>query len=115
MGRLVSEFLVFFLMILRPPRSTLFPYTTLFRSKEFGWVMIRLATSSVVTGMYSMTRPRSAFTFCAISFDWLTAAQKVKADLGQIGRAHVLTPVTVKYRMPSSALNKKMAFTSGHV
>src|SRR5476649_2312601 len=26
---------VFFLMIRRPPRSTLFPYTTLFRSKEF--------------------------------------------------------------------------------
>src|SRR3712207_7269372 len=27
---------VFFLMIRRPPRSTLFPYTTLFRSKEGG-------------------------------------------------------------------------------
>ena len=27
------QFLVFFLMILRPPRSTLFPYTTLFRSE----------------------------------------------------------------------------------
>src|SRR3712207_7055038 len=26
--------LVFFLMIRRPPRSTLFPYTTLFRSKK---------------------------------------------------------------------------------
>src|SRR2546426_2443823 len=26
--------LFFFLMIRRPPRSTLFPYTTLFRSKE---------------------------------------------------------------------------------
>src|SRR5436309_11743644 len=26
----------FFLMIRRPPRSTLFPYTTLFRSKEHG-------------------------------------------------------------------------------
>src|SRR6266540_4956322 len=26
----------FFLMIRRPPRSTLFPYTTLFRSKPFG-------------------------------------------------------------------------------
>src|SRR5258708_11386768 len=25
----------FFLMIRRPPRSTLFPYTTLFRSREF--------------------------------------------------------------------------------
>src|SRR3712207_7617161 len=28
--------LFFFLMIRRPPRSTLFPYTTLFRSKEYG-------------------------------------------------------------------------------
>src|SRR3712207_8701859 len=27
-------FVVFFLMIRRPPRSTLFPYTTLFRSPE---------------------------------------------------------------------------------
>src|ERR1039457_3661319 len=27
-----SGFLIFFLMIRRPPRSTLFPYTTLFRS-----------------------------------------------------------------------------------
>src|SRR3712207_7821243 len=26
----------FFLMIRRPPRSTLFPYTTLFRSRELG-------------------------------------------------------------------------------
>src|SRR2546429_8947946 len=30
----VREFLFFFLMIRRPPRSTLFPYTTLFRSKQ---------------------------------------------------------------------------------
>src|SRR5437016_11808326 len=29
---LLSVFLFFFLMIRRPPRSTLFPYTTLFRS-----------------------------------------------------------------------------------
>src|SRR5438067_11750231 len=28
----LSSFLFFFLMIRRPPRSTLFPYTTLFRS-----------------------------------------------------------------------------------
>src|SRR3712207_7329934 len=28
----VVEFILFFLMIRRPPRSTLFPYTTLFRS-----------------------------------------------------------------------------------
>src|SRR5438105_15687180 len=30
-----SSFSFFFLMIRRPPRSTLFPYTTLFRSYEF--------------------------------------------------------------------------------
>src|SRR3712207_5126632 len=29
-------FLFFFLMIRRPPRSTLFPYTTLFRSEPYG-------------------------------------------------------------------------------
>src|SRR3712207_9446760 len=28
----IRHFLIFFLMIRRPPRSTLFPYTTLFRS-----------------------------------------------------------------------------------
>src|SRR2546429_9726289 len=30
------SFFFFFLMIRRPPRSTLFPYTTLFRSRETG-------------------------------------------------------------------------------
>src|SRR5258708_29194619 len=29
---LIPQFFIFFLMIRRPPRSTLFPYTTLFRS-----------------------------------------------------------------------------------
>src|SRR5216683_616902 len=31
-----SSFFFFFLMIRRPPRSTLFPYTTLFRSRDVG-------------------------------------------------------------------------------
>src|SRR2546430_12396417 len=31
---LIRYFFFFFLMIRRPPRSTLFPYTTLFRSRE---------------------------------------------------------------------------------
>src|SRR5438874_11526135 len=31
---LLMSFLFFFLMIRRPPRSTLFPYTTLFRSRQ---------------------------------------------------------------------------------
>src|SRR6266487_6245052 len=35
-SRLVSVSPLFFLMIRRPPRSTLFPYTTLFRSRGGG-------------------------------------------------------------------------------
>src|SRR5205809_7693770 len=35
---LLRNFFFFFLMIRRPPRSTLFPYTTLFRSRDpFIW------------------------------------------------------------------------------
>src|SRR3712207_7476273 len=33
MGAVCSAYCIFFLMIRRPPRSTLFPYTTLFRSE----------------------------------------------------------------------------------
>src|SRR5207302_3002237 len=32
---------IFFLMIRRPPRSTLFPYTTLFRSHPYKWMQFR--------------------------------------------------------------------------
>src|SRR2546428_11560697 len=34
LSRVLSRFFFFFLMIRRPPRSTLFPYTTLFRSRD---------------------------------------------------------------------------------
>src|SRR6266700_6941032 len=34
-------FFFFFLMIRRPPRSTLFPYTTLFRSHQRRWPVIQ--------------------------------------------------------------------------
>src|SRR3972149_9774415 len=35
----VYDFVFFFLMIRRPPRSTLFPYTTLFRSDDFSFLV----------------------------------------------------------------------------
>src|SRR5260221_6267042 len=38
----------FFLMIRRPPRSTLFPYTTLFRSKPIYCLAFQVALSSRV-------------------------------------------------------------------
>src|SRR2546430_16462729 len=40
-------FVFFFLMIRRPPRSTLFPYTTLFRSREAMRLMERFRISGV--------------------------------------------------------------------
>ena len=41
---------VFFLMIRRPPRSTLFPYTTLFRSAGSQWPRMRSLTGSSMSG-----------------------------------------------------------------
>src|SRR2546423_1180093 len=38
---LSSTFVFFFLMIRRPPRSTLFPYTTLFRSMAVGFYVAK--------------------------------------------------------------------------
>src|SRR2546429_9947773 len=37
-------FFFFFLMIRRPPRSTLFPYTTLFRSPGASWPVVPFLT-----------------------------------------------------------------------
>src|SRR5256885_3396426 len=39
----------FFLMIRRPPRSTLFPYTTLFRSPPYAWGAACVVTRATTT------------------------------------------------------------------
>src|SRR3712207_9447692 len=63
----------FFLMIRRPPRSTLFPYTTLFRSSVTAWKTTSgaapLATSVATrrSAACSSARERSAPTACARS------------------------------------------------
>src|SRR5262245_63820881 len=54
------DMFLFFLMIRRPPRSTLFPYTTLFRSEEHGdrrgHVGERLAHTEVLAERSARTR-----------------------------------------------------------
>src|SRR3989454_3931404 len=40
----------FFLMIRRPPRSTLFPYTTLFRSRDAGEQLTRRGEAPLLLG-----------------------------------------------------------------
>src|SRR2546427_12716363 len=46
----------FFLMIRRPPRSTLFPYTTLFRSSCEGMARARCCTSSAMSSSSAFAR-----------------------------------------------------------
>src|SRR2546426_11569684 len=48
----------FFLMIRRPPRSTLFPYTTLFRSLDPQLAMVGLAISPVLLVLMRIYRRR---------------------------------------------------------
>src|SRR3712207_7820630 len=48
----------FFLMIRRPPRSTLFPYTTLFRSR---WLPRRHQVAARLRGRARSAHDRSAF------------------------------------------------------
>src|SRR3712207_7744274 len=43
--------LFFFLMIRRPPRSTLFPYTTLFRSQEDGELTVAVDPAALQEAM----------------------------------------------------------------
>src|SRR5436190_14697200 len=49
-------FYFFFLMIRRPPRSTLFPYTTLFRSSSYSWYVCPWVQNSLP----ATSRPRNA-------------------------------------------------------
>src|SRR3712207_7417187 len=54
---------LFFLMIRRPPRSTLFPYTTLFRSLETG--ADRIYLTPVLPGVMAMAAPDPLTTTCS--------------------------------------------------
>src|SRR5688572_31386822 len=53
--------LFFFLMIRRPPRSTLFPYTTLFRSKEGTMFTDYYAENSCTAGRATFITGQSCY------------------------------------------------------
>src|SRR2546427_12517150 len=57
----ILVFSFFFLMIRRPPRSTLFPYTTLFRSQPFGSAVDVTAIVTVTDDGGSSGRLRREF------------------------------------------------------
>src|SRR3712207_7707903 len=68
------SFFFFFLMIRRPPRSTLFPYTTLFRSEVWGprwtgkmaWPAVSLSAQWTETMERATPRERTLFGFPGI-------------------------------------------------
>src|SRR5207247_10888934 len=64
-------FVLFFFMIRRPPSSTLFPYTTLFRSQ-------RLAICDVMTGQL-LQRPVVQRVFMRLEGDQVVGGQVVQA------------------------------------
>mgnify|MGYP007087664089 CR=1 FL=1 len=93
-------------MIRRPPRSTLFPYTTLFRSPTTQHPAPRnrvhrntlfLLTEVTTTSTDATVRTRSRSRRTAAPWSWTP----------QIGRAHVWTPVTCQNLVCRLLLEKK--------
>src|ERR1039458_10565842 len=79
---LSAHLFVFFLMIRRPPRSTLFPYTTLFRSRDDGWALsaLRQRTGGGVRGLdRKSTRLNSSHL--GISYAVFCLKKKTKGQL----------------------------------
>src|SRR3989441_9465579 len=81
MNRPLSSLLFFFLMIRRPPRSTLFPYTTLFRSvrtrdrtmtKMLRWYLKLLAGLTIISclGQLGLTAQLGAASAWGVAPGW---------------------------------------------
>src|SRR3712207_9406257 len=88
-----------FLMILRPPRSTLFPYTTLFRSRVLHHVE---RDRVLVPGLGPAEGHHQGGRLGGVAEHLAPLALLLGLGV-QIGRAHVRTPATPISRMPSSA------------
>src|SRR3712207_8874666 len=87
-------------MIRRPPRSTLFPYTTLFRSEEIEIVGIRPTRKTVVTGVEMFNKSMSE----AQAGDNIGALLRgIKRD--EIERGQVLAKDRKSTRLNSSHAN----------
>src|SRR3712207_7123864 len=102
---------IFFLMIRRPPRSTLFPYTTLFRSSP----PVRRA-GGAASGLRRGGRARRG-AHRPLDGALRRGGRGVRVpearrgrqhrEPPKIGKAHVRTPVTPIFPFPSSSLKKK--------
>src|SRR5437868_12698372 len=60
-------FFFFFLRLLRPPRSTLFPYTTLFRSSVSAIVAVEPSTIFTFRPFHNQSAGASSCSSCPVS------------------------------------------------
>src|SRR2546430_5887411 len=67
-----EHLIFFFLMIRRPPRSTLFPYTTLFRSLMIAWALAPFAFSG-----YTVAIP----LWANVTFGWRERSEEHTSEL----------------------------------
>src|SRR2546430_3542392 len=86
-------------MIRRPPRSTLFPYTTLFRSED--------PAAGAHLLLYQVHRRRGGGGGAGHGPAAGGQAVPLVSAAGQNGRAHLLNSVTVQNRMAAFACKKK--------
>src|SRR6266704_2511865 len=72
------SFIVFFLMIRRPPRSTLFPYTTLFRSRASRCRFRTSPFSSRISGSVGRDRKSTRLNSSHVSISYAVFCLKKK-------------------------------------
>src|SRR5437764_13199526 len=81
----LSLFCFFFLMLRRPPRSTLFPYTTLFRSAGTSAVSDKLLDLVGLGGKSAADKGKDTRDYLAAAFPELNAWERAGADASSAG------------------------------
>src|SRR5256884_2841257 len=74
-------------MIRRPPRSTLFPYTTLFRSRDFLWPMVKgrkFDSACEVWNLLTRVRGHNMAKACLEAAAWDAEAKQKGVPLAKL-------------------------------
>src|SRR3712207_7335798 len=96
----------FFLMIRRPPRSTLFPYTTLFRSIPAG--LLGVATLEWIEGSFDAETVRSIMiTIIAVTLVLVGASLIIRNFLPERSEEHTSELQSRQYLVCRLLLEKK--------
>src|SRR5437764_8371870 len=108
-----SSLLFFFLMLRRPPRSTLFPYTTLFRSRparqqsqEPGTRGTSCPSRQLQRGLLPDREPRSEEHTSELQSPMYLVCRLLLEKKKKITNRHILTNTTTHSRRQHSTLHR---------